>query len=363
MDAFKPHDGMNTISASQYPLDCAELAPYLNGDYAKALPILYDSGRVYINNIVINGDSPTINGGKLMYKNEDGSYYWEAHIAKRGQAATREEAITLLLNGFSSLKRTYYDVSVTDGQIDGLFFTVHDFCFAKTVEIGDTVTKITVCGDEIGADARINPSLIEFPNANVFPDSAGNMPSDQCGVIYWTDPTGWCLRRADCVQMDATPDTEVTACLINRGWSMPWHRPTQPISAIGWMDEGHADIYVWMYDADSMGGVSRVDAQSSLKAAIGRSEDTLKRIVPSADGQNVPAGALWAPQERIDAFRELFENAQKVAFTDHLYNSDYEKSLYLLAIAYGGTGKYSRMYNIFRDGVGIINYSTLGNSQ
>lgn len=333
----------------------------VRGLAAETVADLIDSGAVTVNGAALEGGDISINGAKALWKNEDGTWSWRTHIILHGENLNYEEAALGFVCGMSKLRGPCYVLTYTDDKVVGIDFSIWDACFAETVSTGEEYTTITVCGAGDGSMNRTDPSTICFPNALVECDCEGELPTDQCVVLYQHDKAGWHLKRADSRQITLPfVDGEIVDTRINLEYSRAWNRPSQPVLAFGWMELDYAQVIQWFYCDGITCGVSHVDARTVLGCAIDKAEDTLRLIVVSAsgDGSDVEKSKPWVPQEYHDVFARTITNAQNVYAEEGLLNSQYEQALYGLCLAYGGDGShYGRGENVFADGIGLMTFA------
>lgn len=334
------------------------------GDAAAGVARLIAAGAVAVNGAVLDGGEISINGAKALWKHEDGTWSWKTHILQHGENLSYEEASVGFVNGMSMLRGPSYTLSFADGKVVGIAFEICDVCFAETVTAGEEYTTITVCGAGDGSMNRTDPSTVRFANALVERDENGNMPEDQCIVLYWLDNAGWHLKRADSRRITLPADgEEILDTRINLEYSQPWNRPSQPVKAFGWMELDQADMIQWFYCRGITCGMSHVHGQAVLAAAIEKAEQALLDVAVSAagDGSDVEDGRLWTTQERRDLFEQVVFAAKAVCAVDGSLNTRYEEALHGLCSAYGGDGSfYSRQFNVFSDGIGFMTFAKNG---
>lgn len=333
----------------------------VSGLTAEHVADLIAAGAVTVNGAVLEGEDIFVNGAKALWKNGDGSWSWKTHILLHGENLSYEEAALKFVVGMSKLRGPCYTVTYTDGKVTRIDFSIWDACFAETVSPGEKYTAITVCGAGDGSMNRTDPGTICFDNTLVTADSSGQMPTDQCVVLYWQDKAGWHLKRADskCIML---PDAagEILDTRINLEYSKAWNRPSQPVLAFQWMGLESAQVVQWFYCDGITCGVSHVDARRVLRCAIIKAEEALKSVAVSAagDGSDVEGAKPWVTRDYHDTFAQTIDRAKSVCAEEGLINSRYEEALYRLCLAYGGDGShYGRAENVFADGIGFQTFA------
>lgn len=332
----------------------------VSGLTAESVADLIAAGAVTVNGAVLKGGDISINGAKALWKNEDGTWSWKTHILLHGENLSYEEAALKFVFGMSKLRGPCYMLAYADNKVVGIDFSIWDACFAETVSVGEEYTTITVCGAGDGSMNRTDPSTIRFSNTLVECDSSGQIPTDQCVVLYWYDSAGWHLKRADskCITL---PDAagEILDTRINLEYSRAWNRPSQPVLAFGWMELDYAQVIQWFYCDGITCGVSHVDARTVLGRAIDKAEDALKLVAVSTagGGSDVEKSKPWVTRGYHDTFVRTITSAKNVYAEEGLLNSKYEQVLYGLCLAYGGDGShYGKGENVFADGIGFMTF-------
>lgn len=333
---------------------------WFGGDAAKGVAGLAAAGAVTVNGTRVDGKEVFVNGGKALWKNGDGTWSWKTHIMRHGGSVSYEQAAVGFIDGLSRLRGPSYTLRMADGRVIGIDFVIYDAAFAETVTVGDTYTVVTICGP--GGDGSMNrarPDEIRFPNELVEADSEGVPPSDQCLILYWQDAEGWHLKRADSKKVTVETDRYSAAdSRINLEYSMPWHRPTQPIQALGCMGADRAEMIQWFYRDGIVSGASHADARAMLPAAVAAARAALETAAVSEDGTDVAAGRMWVTQEYHTAFAQAVADAEAALAAAGERNNFYEEAYFRLALAYGGDGShYSMTGNIFKDGIGFMTFA------
>lgn len=330
------------------------------GDAEKGVSELVASGAVTVNGTAVNASDVTINGGKALWQNEDGTWSWKTHIMRHGENLSYEKASADFVWGLSRLRGPSYTLTLKDGKVTGIDFAIYDAAFAETVTVGEEYTTVTLCDDEgDGSMNRTSPDEIKFPNELLEADSEGVMPSDQCLIIYWEDAEGWHLRRADSKIVTMKGGIkDYTDSLINLEYSEAWHRPTQPIYAMGWLGVEEDQMIQWYLCDGIVSSVSHPDAQEDLATAIETAKKALQSVTVSKDGSGVAAGKMWVTQEYYDTFAQAIADAETALAAKGKLNSFYEEAYFRLALSYGGDGShYSIDGNAFADGIGFMTFA------
>lgn len=335
-----PTDGSRGITDAAYN-------GLFGGDAAKGVAELTAAGAVTVNGAVLDGGEVSINGAKALWKNGDGTWSWRTHILQHGENLSYEAASVAFVRGMSLLRGPSYTLSLADGRVTGIDFAIYDACFAETVTAGEEYTAITVCGAGDGSMNRTDPSTLRFHNALVEGDSSGNMPTDQCVVLYWYDKAGWHLKRSDSRRITLPADGgKILDTRINLEYSQSWNRPSQPVLAFEWMDLEFAEVIQWFYRDGITCGVSHVDARTVLSCAVTKAEKALETYGAQVTG------------EYRDTFARVILDAKSVCAQAGLLNSKYEAALYGLCLAYGGDGShYGKGGNVFQDGIGFMTFA------
>lgn len=328
------------------------------GDAVSGVQKLIADGAVSVNGVAVNSGDVSVNGALALWKNEDNTWSWNAHgFVAHEENIDYDEACLHFVEGMSGLAGLSYTVTLEDGQATAVDFLVQDVCIATDVTTEGDSTKVSVYGAGDGSMNRTDPSTIEFANDMVEPDSEGNLPEGECGIIYWLDQEGWHLKRCDSQVAEATADYEWSGTQINLEYSQPWNRPSQPLAAISMLGVDSVEMTEWFINGLTCGW-SYTDARSMLPEAIEKAEAALAEIPVSEDGTDIAEGEPWVTQEYYDAFSALVEETKEIEATDGLETMDYDAAFYNLSIAYGGDGTFHAVSgNIYPDGIGFVTFA------
>lgn len=340
-----------------------------DGDAVQGIKDLIAAGAVYINDVqvpveispdVYSADKLDINGGKGLWKNEDGTWGYDVQILFKNDNLSYEDAVLNLVNSVTKLRGIDYNLIMGDGKVIGLTATIFDIAMANTLTKGSAYTTFTTVGEgDVNTTGKSNPSTINFPNANV----TGN-PQSQDVVLFWEDAEGWHLQRANSevvtviVSINGTSISgtingqSIIDSRLSLQYSEPWNRPSQPIRAMGWMEEESVSVIQWTCAHGITVGISRGDgAKPALEAAIAKAENALATVKVSAsgDGSDVSIDKMWVTQDYKDRFTQAVDDAKDVFNNGNATNAEYEGALYRLAQAYGGrTGdRFSWLENAY----------------
>lgn len=332
-------DGVVTLADEMY------YNLYASKDPEQGVRELLEEGCIYVNDVVVSEEGLEINGEQALWEEEDGTWSWYAHVMYYGDGLTYEEAAYELVNGLTLLRGPEYTLTITDGVVTRVDFTICGSLMAETVTVGEDTTVITLCGDE--------DETMEFANELVEPDSEGNMPEDQTMGLYWLDEEGWHLKRADSTVITVYGEWYAYLDAFISLKSEPYNRPNQPILCLDWSDTT-AEITQWFYSEDITIGFSHVNGQEDLLGLIEKAEELYENTPVYSDASEAAEGEAWVTQEYHDVFSEVLEEAKAVAQQDGLLNTQYDEQFYNLALAYGADGTWYAMQGcVYEDGVGF----------
>ncbi len=337
---------------------------YFDGTAAEGVAELIKNQKVTINGETLplknddgsyTAEEMYTNDRKTFWKNDDGTWSYNAHILFMGENEEYEQAVVDFVNANTLLSGISYDVTIENGVASAIDITVFDAAMAHTVEVGDEYTTIglqeSVQGESTeGAD----PSKIEFSNDNV----EGTVNAQDI-ILFWREPDGWHLKSAEAksntiAKIEITTDEQghdsfVTtfgdgSVMKDTRITTPYlgnaNKPSQPIFGMIWLGElENIDVIEWSCAPGITVGYSLGDdARAKLQEIIDKVTADMDSISVSktGDGSDIDAGEMWVTEEYVDIFSEAIADAQELVDDESVANDDLELGIWYLAQAYGG---------------------------
>ncbi len=308
------------------------------------------------------------NERKTFWKNEDGTWSYNAHILFMGEDEEYEQAVVDFVNANTMLSGISYEVTVENGLATAIDITVFDAAKAHKINQGDAYTTIEL-QESLQSESTegADPSQIQFKNENV----EGEL-QDLDVVLFWKEGEDWYIKSAEAKEntiatIEVTTDAEghdsfvvtfedgevMQDTRITTPYLGEANKPSQPIFGMIWLGEmENIEVVQWTCAPGITVGYSLGNqAREKLQEVIDKVTADMNAVAVSetGDGSDVPEGESWVTEEYVTIFTQAIADAQAVVDDTSIADDDVELALWYLAQAYGGhTGDFfSKKGNVY----------------